>query len=220
MPSITSESNHADSRVSASSAVHDTSPRRARRRSTCCRRARYRLPPASSADRIGRQRLGAVHRARDEDARERDRRPRPPSARTRSARPRARRLRGRRVRAMRRRSSTGASHCSKRLPPNSACGHAEHARRHAPAPARIISGTVMTGGDSCRCSWRVMVGPALAVERHEDQAEHVERRQRRRRAGRAAHEDVVPAGEGLPEDLVLGEEPGEEAECRRSPASR
>ena len=56
----------------------------------------------------------------------------------------------------------------------------------------------------------VMIGAALAVESHEHLAEHVERRHARAAQSQEPNELVaVLTGEGLPEDLVLGEEAGE-----------
>ena len=58
------------------------------------------------------------------------------------------------------------------------------------------------------CPWPA--ARALAVERQEDQAEHVDRGQQRRQPRRSTHSTRWPLANVLEEDLVLAEEAGQE----------
>ena len=82
--------------------------------------------------------------------------------------------------------------------------------------ARIRSGQIMTGGDSC--AWPAASDFRRAEERDEDQPEHVERRQRRHDSAQNEQREAVLRS--LREDAVLAEEAAERRHARTAPACR
>ena len=94
-----------------------------------------------------------------------------------------------------------------RLEPRRRCRRRRQSSRPpiADSTARIISGAVMTAGDSCGCA--SFSQPLVTEERHEHEPGHVERRDA---CAEERGEPGPPAlGERRLDDLVLAPEPGE-----------
>ena len=189
-------SNQATTRAEQRACRGRTTPRRARRPSTCCSTSRYGTPPSALAEALGPDRAAAgTSSAREPDAARRA------TATETAMSDRARVASSRRAHVLRAATVRRAEH---RLEPvleavrddgSAECG----GRPDEPADDRrrrrgSTSGIVIAGGDSCRWCCVCVVGAALAEEGHEDLAEHVEGGEARDAQRRRAQSAVLPCG--------------------------